>query len=241
MSSDIEKAQTIEMVDNAGIDGERQMEMETNTETETVVRVHDVKGSDGELQQVARKFWSSALSAAVNLSHSLQQQFSVALSQSLSLWPTQQQVSIESTTRTHPLQSLPVMVQELHDQKKRQRQRGIEKDKDKEKEKDKKKKSKTIKQWEEYRPARIHTAKHLLDNLPQHNKVLDPAIELFFSKHEETGQTTIVMEVSEVDHLEIAKHPLVLDVMFEMLLPAMAKDLYGFDGDDNLEYEVIDE
>lgn len=78
--------------------------------------------------------------------------------------------------------------------------------------------------WTEYRAARIHSAKHVLDNWAQNNKVIDPAIEMFHAQHANTD-TTLVMEVSGIDHLAITKNTYVFKLVLDHLLPKMATDL----------------
>lgn len=79
-------------------------------------------------------------------------------------------------------------------------------------------------QWTEHKSARIHNAKHVLDNWTQNNKVIDPAIDLFHARHW-NGDTTVVMEVSGVDHLVITKDAYVFKQVLDHLLPKMHQDL----------------
>lgn len=92
----------------------------------------------------------------------------------------------------------------------------------------------------DYYPARIHNAKHVLDNWTKHKKVLDPAIEVFSNEatlvepslNNEYGElktvmtsSTSVVEVSGVDHLEISKNSYVYNfVFYELLLPKLKED-----------------
>ena len=82
--------------------------------------------------------------------------------------------------------------------------------------------------WEEYRPEVVH--KNILDKwapskMASAVATIDPAVELFYSLDKKTGDTTVVMEFSGVDHLDIAKHPFVHTVVFEYLLPKMGDEL----------------
>ena len=82
--------------------------------------------------------------------------------------------------------------------------------------------------WEEYRPEVVH--RNILDNwapskMASAVATIDPAVELFYSLDKKTGDTTVVMEVSGVDHLDIAKHPYVHSLVFEYLLPKMGDEL----------------
>lgn len=82
--------------------------------------------------------------------------------------------------------------------------------------------------WEEYRPEVVH--RNILDNwapskMASAVATIDPAVEFFYSLDKKTGDTTVVMEVSGVDHLDIAKHPFVHSIVFEYLLPKMGDEL----------------
>ena len=83
------------------------------------------------------------------------------------------------------------------------------------------------KRWIENRPEIVH--KNLFDTwatLKMSNAVttVDPAVEMFHSVRG-NGDTTVVMELAGVDHLDIAKHPYVHFLMFENLLVKMSHDL----------------
>ena len=54
--------------------------------------------------------------------------------------------------------------------------------------------------------------------------IVDPAVEMFHSIIG-NGDTTIVIELTAVDHLDVAKHPYVHFLMFENLLVKMSQDL----------------
>lgn len=84
-----------------------------------------------------------------------------------------------------------------------------------------------IKKWSKFLPQRVH--KHALDGWTPFNMAaaissIDPATELHFSERI-NGDSTFIMEVSGVDHLDIAKHPYIHGLLFEYLLPKMAEDL----------------
>ena len=51
--------------------------------------------------------------------------------------------------------------------------------------------------------------------------IVDPAVEMFHSIRG-NGDTTIVIELTAVDHLDVAKHPYVHFLMFENLLVKMS-------------------
>lgn len=80
------------------------------------------------------------------------------------------------------------------------------------------------KRFYEFVPPTVHFAKHVLDNWSQNNKVLTPSIEIFTSIHK-NDDTTVVMEVSGVDHLHITKNSFVHSKTFLYLLPKMEKEL----------------
>jgi hypothetical protein len=81
--------------------------------------------------------------------------------------------------------------------------------------------------WEERRPEYVHRgpfetwAPPLLTDL---SITVDPAVDIFHSEHA-NGDTTVVMEVSRGDHLDIAKDPYVHFLMFDHLLTKMSEDL----------------
>ena len=54
---------------------------------------------------------------------------------------------------------------------------------------------------------------------------VDPAVTIFSSAPVKSGETTTVVEVERVDHLDIVKHPYVHSLVFENLLSLMAKEL----------------
>ena len=59
---------------------------------------------------------------------------------------------------------------------------------------------------------------------------MDPAVDLYYSLQAD-GDSTVVMEVNGVDHLDIAKHPFVHALVLEALLPRMGRELgLGADG-----------
>jgi hypothetical protein len=83
------------------------------------------------------------------------------------------------------------------------------------------------KRWHEHRPRIVH--RHLLDNFAPSamaSKVaaVDPAVDLYYSERAD-GDTTAVIEVSGIDHLDIAKSSYVHFLIFENLLPKIAADL----------------
>ena len=53
---------------------------------------------------------------------------------------------------------------------------------------------------------------------------VDPAVDLYYSERAD-GDTTVVIEVAGIDHLDIAKSSYVHFLMFENLLPKIAADL----------------
>ncbi len=53
---------------------------------------------------------------------------------------------------------------------------------------------------------------------------IDPAVEMYHSQHA-NGDTTVVMEVSGLDHLDVLKNAYVHELMFKELLQQMAEDL----------------
>ena len=83
------------------------------------------------------------------------------------------------------------------------------------------------KKWTEHRPEVVH--KNLFDTwatlkMASTVTTVDPAVDMFHSVRG-NGDTTIVMELSGVDHLDVAKHPYVHFLMFENLLLKMSQDL----------------
>ena len=83
------------------------------------------------------------------------------------------------------------------------------------------------KRWVENRPEIIH--KNIFDSwatlkMASTVTTVDPAVEMFHSIRG-NGDTTIVMELAGVDHLDVAKHPYVHFLMFENLLVKMSQDL----------------
>jgi len=81
--------------------------------------------------------------------------------------------------------------------------------------------------WEEYKPQRAHRSfdgwlpESMANSL---STVVDPAVEIFHSKSK-NGDTTVVMEVQGVDHLEITKHSYVLSLTLENFLVKMQDEL----------------
>lgn len=83
-----------------------------------------------------------------------------------------------------------------------------------------------IVKWEEYRPEVVHKSTWNPLRLGGNNGgSIDPSVEIFYSKSNKNGDTTIVIEVNGVDHLEISKHPYVNSVVFEHLLPKMTHEM----------------
>jgi len=83
---------------------------------------------------------------------------------------------------------------------------------------------------EEYRPSVVHRAKHNWAPSKVASAVsigvsVDPAASIFSSAKAKSGDSTVVIEVESVDHLEIIKHSYVQSLVFEHLLPLMEKEL----------------
>lgn len=83
------------------------------------------------------------------------------------------------------------------------------------------------KRWTENRAEVTH--KSILDSwatLRMASAVtsVDPAVDMFHSVRA-NGDTTVVMELAGVDHLDIAKHPYVHFLLFENLLSKMSQEL----------------
>lgn len=85
------------------------------------------------------------------------------------------------------------------------------------------------KQWHEKIPSRVH--KHFLDDwgapvtMTAAISNVDPATESFYKQHA-NGDSTAVIEVSGVDHLEIVRHAYVHELIFRHLLSKMTEDLH---------------
>eukprot|EP01038_Epipyxis_sp_PR26KG_P009603 gene9603-12932_t len=87
-------------------------------------------------------------------------------------------------------------------------------------------KEKVHENWSEKRPAKLHKRNsESWSPLKLTSSQIDPAAELFYANHR-NGDTTLVIEVSGVDHLDISKHSYVHGLVFEHLLPKVAEDLY---------------
>ena len=83
------------------------------------------------------------------------------------------------------------------------------------------------KKWTERRPEVTH--RNLFDTwatlkMASAVTTVDPAVDMFHSVRA-NGDTTVVMEMAGVDHLDVAKHPYVHFLLFENLLMKMAKEL----------------
>ena len=83
------------------------------------------------------------------------------------------------------------------------------------------------KKWTEKRPEIIH--KNLFDTwatlkMTSTVTTVDPAVDMFHSIRG-NGDTTVIMEMYGVDHLDVAKHPYVHFLMFENLLIKMSQEL----------------
>ena len=83
------------------------------------------------------------------------------------------------------------------------------------------------KKWTEHRPEVTH--RNLFDTwatlkMASAVTTVDPAVDMFHSVRA-NGDTTVVMEMAGVDHLDVAKHPYVHFLMFENLLVKMAQEL----------------
>ena len=55
---------------------------------------------------------------------------------------------------------------------------------------------------------------------------VDPAVTIYSNAPMKNGETTAVIEVERVDHLDIVKHPYVHTLVFENLLSLMAKEFH---------------
>ena len=55
---------------------------------------------------------------------------------------------------------------------------------------------------------------------------VDPAVIIYSNAPMKNGETTAVIEVERVDHLDIVKHPYVHTLVFENLLSLMAKEFH---------------
>lgn len=83
-----------------------------------------------------------------------------------------------------------------------------------------------IVKWEEFRPEVVRKSTWNPLRLGGNNGGnIDPSVEIFYSKSNKNGDTTIVIEVSGVDHLEISKNTYVNSVVFEHLLPKMVQEM----------------
>lgn len=81
--------------------------------------------------------------------------------------------------------------------------------------------------WHEHRPERVH--RHVLEDwgmgsIGSRVATVDPSVDLYHSV-QPGGDSTVVVEVSGIDHLDISKHNFVHKLVFEMLLPRMGKEL----------------
>jgi hypothetical protein len=79
---------------------------------------------------------------------------------------------------------------------------------------------------ESYRPAVVHKANSHWPSAVSMGITVDPAVFINSTVRTKTGETTVVVEVEGVDHLEIIKNTYVLSLVFEHLLPLMSKELW---------------
>ena len=80
--------------------------------------------------------------------------------------------------------------------------------------------------WQEHRPERVHRGilENWMGSIGSRVATVDPAVDLFHSEQAD-GDSTAVVEVSGVDHLDITKTSFCHALVLEMLLPRMGKEL----------------
>ena len=79
----------------------------------------------------------------------------------------------------------------------------------------------------EHRPAVEHKPKkYWTPSAVGMGVTTDPAVNLYASSPNQKGETTVVIEVEGVDHLEIIKHSYVHSLVFEHLMPLISKELF---------------
>ena len=98
---------------------------------------------------------------------------------------------------------------------------------------------------EEHRAAIIHKSKHnwapsKVASAVSFGTTIDPPVSIFSSTKGKTKDTTTVIEVEGIDHLEIIKNSYVQTIIFEKLLPLISDELW-IDSPTGKEVDLLNE